>query len=77
MTFKLPYETKAGVFSEGETFMQAIEHLRLAQEAVSVLGHYKKENGDELIGQCYLAFAMQLGLMCHHVTQAATKGIRQ
>ena len=77
MTIRLPYETRAGTFSEGETFAQLIEYLRLAQEAAAVIGHHKKANDAELIGQGFLGIAEMLGRVCISVTDLATKGIRQ
>jgi hypothetical protein len=74
---RLKYETSGGNLSESVTYSQLIEHLRLAQEAAAVLGHYKKANGDELIGQGFLGIAELLGRTCTGVTQLATKGVRQ
>ncbi len=77
MAIKLPYDTEAGYFSEGATFAQLIEYLRLAQEAAAAIGHSKKANDDELRGQGFLAIAEMLGRVCMSVTDLATKGIRQ
>lgn len=74
MTFRLPHETRAGVFSEPETFLQLIEHLRLAAEACYFIGHHRKENGDELIGQGFLGVGQMLEMTCDNVTHLATKG---
>jgi hypothetical protein len=74
MAIRLPHETKGGVFAEGETHMQLIEHLRLATEACYMIGHYKKANGEELLGQGYLAIGQMLELMVKNVTNLATKG---
>lgn len=56
MSIRLPYETKAGQFSEAETYLQLIEHLRLAAEACYMIGHHRKENGDMFVGQGFLAY---------------------
>jgi hypothetical protein len=76
MTIRLPYETHAGVFSEPQTFLQLIEHLRLAAEAAYALGHYKKENGDELIGQGFLGIGQLLEANVKAVSTLATKRIQ-
>ena len=55
MAIRLPYETKAGNFSEAETQMQLLEYVRLAAECCYAIGHYRKANGDEFSGQGYLA----------------------
>lgn len=77
MAIRLPHETKAGHFSEGETFAQLIEHLRLAQEAAAFIGHYKKANDEELVGQGWLGISQMLERTCKAVTDLATKGLRQ
>jgi hypothetical protein len=76
MTIRLPYETKAGVFDEAVTYLQLIEHLKLAVEACYVLGHYKKENGDELIGQGFLAVGQMWEKNLVTIEALATKGHR-
>jgi hypothetical protein len=77
MTIRLPIETRAGIFSEGETFARLIEHLKLAAEDAYLIGHYKKANDDELRGQGYLAVGQMLERVCVSVTDLATKGLRQ
>lgn len=74
---RLKYETAAGSLSESVTYSQLIEHLRLASEAAYALGHYKKANGSDLIGQGFLAIGQLLERAVTQVTQLATKGIRQ
>lgn len=74
---RLRYETTGGNLSESVTFAQLIEHLRLASEAAYILGHYKKANDDELIGQGFLAIGQLLERTVQQTTQLATKGIRQ
>jgi hypothetical protein len=77
MTNRLPYETSAGNLSETVTYSQLIEHLRLASEAAYVLGHYKKANDDDLVGQGFLAIGQLLERAVTQVTNLATKGVRQ
>jgi hypothetical protein len=77
MAIRLDYETKAGNFSEAETYLQLIEHLRLGCEAAYAIGHYKKANDEELLGQGWLAIGQLLERTCTAVTNLATKGIRQ
>lgn len=67
------YETIGGQASEGVTFSVLIEHLRLAQEQAYVLGHLKKLNGDELIGQGFLAIGENLKKTVALVTQLAMR----
>jgi hypothetical protein len=74
---RLIYDTSAGNLSEVGTYSQLIEHLRLAAEAAYVLGHYKKANDEELIGQGFLGIGQLLERTCTQVTALATKGIRQ
>lgn len=74
---RLRYETTGGNLSESVTFAQLIEHLRLASEAAYIIGHYKKANDDELIGQGFLAIGQLLERVVIQTTQLATKGIRQ
>ena len=77
MTNRLPYETSGGALSESITYSQLIEHLRLGSEAAYALGHYKKANDDDLVGQGFLAIGQLLERAVTQVTQLATKGIRQ
>jgi hypothetical protein len=77
MSIRLPIETEAGAFSEGITYSRLIEHLKLAAEDCYLLGHYKKANGSELIGQGFLGVGQLLEQVCLRVTDLATKGIRQ
>lgn len=74
---RLKYETVGGQLSEAITYSQLVEHLRLASEACYALGHYKKANDDELIGQGFLGIGQLLEKAVIQVTQLATKGIRQ
>ncbi len=71
------YETSGGQVSEAITYSRLIEHLKLAAECCYVLGHYKKANNNELIGQGFLGIGQLLERTCTQVTQLATKGIRQ
>lgn len=72
MAIRLPYETKAGNFAEAETLMQLIEHLRLAAEAAYMIGHHRKENGDLLVGQMFLANGEAYENACKFMTRMAT-----
>ncbi len=68
---RLHYETKGGHVSEADTFAQLLEHLRLAQEALSVLGHLRKANGDEVTGQGFIAAGELMKLNIKTVTSLA------
>lgn len=74
MTNRLPYETLAGNADESATYGQLTEHLRLASEACYLLGHLRKANGDELIGQGFLGIGQLLERTVTQVTKLATKG---
>jgi len=74
---RYPIETEGGTFSEGITFARLIEHVKLAAEDAYLIGHYKKENGDKLIGQGFLAVGQMLEMLTIRLTDLATKGIRQ
>lgn len=65
------YETVGGQASEAVTYSRLLEHLRLASEACMILGHLKKANDDELIGQGFLAIAQMLDLTVKNVTELA------
>jgi len=69
---RLRYETKGGNFSEGETFAQLTEHLRLAAEACYVLGHYSKENHDTVRGEGFLRVGQSLEKTRELITNLAT-----
>jgi hypothetical protein len=74
---RLPYETQGGYFSEAATQSQMIEYLRLAAECGYAIGHHKKANDEDLLGQGWLAIGQLLEQAVIHVTDLATKGIRQ
>lgn len=65
------YETKGGYFSEGETHMKILDLMAQLQEQLNILGHYKKENSDELIGQGYLAVAELMQKITHRLRMLA------
>jgi hypothetical protein len=74
---RLRYDTIGGHLSEAGTYAQLIEHLRLAQEASAMLGHYKKANDNELTGQGFLGISQLLEQVVIRVTKLATKGVTQ
>lgn len=71
MINRLPYETKAGNFSEGETYAQLMEYIRLAAEACYSLGHYSKANDDWTRGQGFLAVGQLLEKVNLEITKLA------
>ena len=73
MAIRLPYETKAGEFSEAESFLQLMEHLKLAAEGLFAIGHFRKENGDLATGECFLVMGRSLEALAHTVTRTATR----
>lgn len=73
---RLDYETKGGVISSADTYSQLIEHLRLAEEASYVLGHFYKAQDDWAKGQGFLAIGEMLRLTGINVTNLATRPIR-
>lgn len=76
MAVRLPWETKAGEFSEPESFLQLIEHLRLAAEACYGIGHFRKANDDLVTGQLFLVYGGALESMVQSVTRTATRHSR-
>ena len=74
---RLRYETKGGNLDESATYLQLIEHLRLAAEASYALGHFKKANDDKLIGQGFLAIGQMLERCVEQVTALATGKLLQ
>jgi hypothetical protein len=68
------YETVGGQASEAITTARLCEHLRLAAECAMVIGHLKKANDEELLGQGWLAIAQMLELTTKNVTSLATRG---
>jgi len=70
---RLKYETKAGQFSEGETYSQLVEYLRLASEAAYAIGHNSKANDDWTRGQGFLAVGQMLEKTTNMVTKLATQ----
>jgi hypothetical protein len=71
------YERKGGNFSEGDTFMKIIDLLAQLESQCLILGHYKKENGDELIGQGFLAVGEMMKMTTITVTNLATGKMRR
>lgn len=55
MSRRLKYETKGGYFDEKATLEDIAEFITLAAEACYAVGHHRKENGDMLNGQGFLA----------------------
>jgi hypothetical protein len=73
---RLKYETTAGNLSEGDTYSQLIEHLRLAQEAAYMLGHFRTANDDRITGTAFQKIGDILGKACDNVTAVATSRTR-
>ena len=71
------HETEGGKLSEAATFSRLIEHLRYAAEAAYILGHYKKENDDKLIGSGFLGIGQLLEKMVEQVTKLAAGKLLQ
>jgi hypothetical protein len=71
------YELKAGHLSEGDTYMKIIDLIDQLHTQCSILGHYKKENGDELIGQGFLAVGEMMKMTRITVTNLATGKMRR
>lgn len=77
MTNRLPYETKAGAFSEAETFAQLLEYLRMAEECCYSIGHFRKAQDDEVLGSGWLGVGEMLKVVGTQVTSLATKRIHK
>jgi hypothetical protein len=75
---RLRYETKGGTIDESATYLQLIEHLRLAAEAAYILDHYRKANDSHpIIGQGFLAVGQMLEKTVESVTMLATGKLKQ
>lgn len=74
---RLTYETIGGNLDESGTYLQLIEHLRKAAEAAYIMGHYKKENDDNLIGTGLLAIGQLLEKTVEQVTALAAGKLLQ
>ena len=72
---RLDYQTKAGKVSKADTFMQLIEHLRLAQECCLTLAYletYEAGPNHELLAQGYRGLAQMYDQNVKTVTDLAT-----
>lgn len=72
MSSRHKLETLGGSVSEAITYEQITEHLRLAAEACYTLGHLRKANGDELVGQGFLAIGQMLEKNVDTINKLAT-----
>jgi hypothetical protein len=68
------YETKGGAFSEGETFAQLIEYLRLAAEASYSIGHHNNSHNNTMRGDGFVQVGKMLEQVRMNVTRFATTG---
>jgi hypothetical protein len=66
------YETEGGQASEAITYSRLCEHLRLAAECCYVLGHLRKANDDEVMGNGFLGIGQLIERMVTQVTKLAT-----
>ena len=73
MAIRLPYETKAGEFSEAESLLQLLEHLRLVAEGMYSIGHFRKENGDIVTGTWFLVTGQAIESLHDTVRRTATR----
>ena len=71
---RLPYETKGGAFSEGETFAQLVEYLRLAAEAAYTIGHHNNSHNNTMRGDGFVQVGKMLEVIRNNVTKFATTG---
>jgi len=72
---RLPYETKGGHASLGETLGQLTEYLRLASEAALTIGHlYKLQHDDIEMGDQFLRIGQNLLRTSELATALSTKG---
>lgn len=62
--------------TEADIFSSLLEHLRLSEEAVYILGHFYKSQDDLARGQGMLAIGEMLKMTQVNVTNLATKGLR-
>lgn len=69
---RLIYETKGGSVSEGDTFAQLTEYLRLAEEACYTIGHLSKANDDPIRGDGFLRMGQVLAKAREQLVTLAT-----
>jgi hypothetical protein len=72
MSTRLPYETKGGYVSEGETFSQLTEYLRLAEECCYTICHLARANDDNVRGNGFMDIGQRLAKMRDLVTTFTT-----
>jgi hypothetical protein len=72
MSTRLPYETKGGYVSEGETFSQLTEHLRLAEECCYTISHLARGNDDHIRADGFLRSGQNLAKMRELITTFTT-----
>ena len=70
------YTNRSLLDSEAEVYTRLLEHLRLGEEAVYILGHYYKSQDDFSRGQGMLAVGEMLKMTQINVTNLATRGLR-
>ena len=73
---RLPYETIGGNVSEGETFSQLTEYLRLAEECCYTISHLARANDDNIRADGFLRSGQNLAKMRELITTFTTKGHR-
>lgn len=76
MGIRSEYETRAGYFSEADTYAKLTEYLRLAAESCYAIGHNRKAQGDTMIGQGFLAIGQMLEETCKNVTKLIMRSAR-
>lgn len=71
------YETSSGHFSESDTYMKIIDLVDQLEDQLNILGHYKKENNDKLVGQGFLAIGEMMKMTRIQITNLATGKMRK
>ena len=71
---RLPYETKGGNLSEGDTVAQLTENIRLVIEGFYTLAHYRKAQGKSESGEQFLSIGKKMEELLKLTIMLATKG---
>lgn len=74
---RLPYETKAGNFSRGETVKQAGEYARLLAECYYILGHDDKGAGHSTRGDLLIKAGEKMEQQHKLILMMETRGVKQ
>ena len=70
------YETKAGTFSEADTYTKILDLLDQLRDQYNIMGHNKKMQGHDLVGQGFIAIGEMIKVVRVQTTNLATGKMR-